>query len=255
MAERYDIDLYFLSGPAMGRVRAAGLDSRGVKTPLPDVVLEGYAPEKSLARLSFGGVSLQKGANAIGLEVIGKADPSAGMDMALVGYGLTPTARRFVKDWSLIGPFEAPDMDSLLTAFPPEKETDPAAHYKGKGGAEVGWRRIAADPGGYVDLTKLVTPNEYAVVYGLAYVHSPDDREAALLVGSDDGVRVWINDALVHSNPAYRGADHDQDTVDVRLRKGWNKVLIKVLQGAGGWGYFVRFADPEGELRYALRPE
>jgi len=39
------------------------------------------------------------------------------------------------------------------------------------------------------------------------------------------------------------------------LTKGWNKVLIKVLQGAGGWGYYLRFADPEGELRYALKPE
>jgi hypothetical protein len=23
----------------------------------------------------------------------------------------------------------------------------------------------------------------------------------------------------------------------------------------GGWGYYVRFADPDGALRYALRPE
>ena len=69
-----------------------------------------------------------------------------------------------------------------------------------------------------------------------------------MLVGSDDGVRVWINDALVHSNPAYRGAYPDQDRIKVSLRKGWNKVMIKVLQGAGGWGYYVRFADPDGKF-------
>ena len=73
--------------------------------------------------------------------------------------------------------------------------------------------------------------------------------------GSDDGVRVWINGELVHTNPSYRAAEPDLDRVSVRLNKGWNKVLLKVLQGAGGWGYYVRFADPEGELRYALRPE
>ncbi|MBN2206642.1 MAG: DUF2961 domain-containing protein, partial [Candidatus Aminicenantes bacterium] len=242
VAERYDLDLYFLTGPSMGRVRAAGLDSAGTATALPDVVLDGYAPDKNLARLSLKDVSFRKGTNAIDLEVVGKADASAGMDMAFVGYGLTPTARRFITGWNLIGPFDAPDMDSLLTAYPPEKESDPAAHYEGKGGADVAWRPIQASPTGFVDLTKLVTPNEYAVVYGLAYVRSPDDREAALLLGSDDGVRVWINGTLVHSNPAYRGAYPDQDTVRVRLRKGWNKVLIKVLQGAGGWGYFLRFA-------------
>jgi len=252
VAERFDLDLYFLTGPAMGRVRAAGLDSAGTATPLPDVVFDGYAPDKGLARLSLKDVSFRKGMNAVDLEVVGKAEPSAGLDMAFVGYGLTPTARRFIMDWNLIGPFDAPDMDSLLTAYPPEKEADLAARYKGKGGAEVAWRPIHADPTGFVDLTKLVTPNEYAVVYGLAYVQSPDEREAALLLGSDDGVRVWINDVLVHSNPAYRGAYHDQDTVRVRLRKGWNKVLIKVLQGAGGWGYFLRFADPDEDLKFGL---
>jgi hypothetical protein len=252
VAERYDLDLYFLTGPAMGRVRAAGLDSAGTATPLPGVVFDGYAPDKGLARLKLKDVFLRKGTNAVDLEVVGKADASAGMDLAFVGYGLTPSARRFITDWNLIGPFDAPDMDTLMTVYPPERETDLAAHYKGKGGAEVGWRPIKADPSGYVDLTELVTPNEYAVVYGLAYVYSPDDREAALLLGSDDGVRVWVNGALVHSNPAYRGAYPDQDTVQVRLRKGANKVLIKVLQGAGGWGFFVRFADPDAALKYGL---
>jgi len=254
VAERYDLDLYFLTGPAMGRVRAAEIDSGGIKAALPDAVFEGYAAERSLAKLSLKDVPLQKGTNTIALRVVGKAEKSAGSDMAFVGYGLTPGVRRFIMAWNIIGPFDAPDMDSLTFAYPPEKETNPEAHYKGKGNAEVGWRPIEADPSGYVDLTKLATPNEYAVVYGLAYVRSPDDREAALLLGSDDGVRVWINDALVHSNPAYRGAYHDQDTVKVRLRMGWNKVLIKVLQGAGGWGYFLRFADPARELGYALLP-
>jgi hypothetical protein len=41
----------------------------------------------------------------------------------------------------------------------------------------------------------------------------------------------------------------------VKLKKGWNKVLIKVLQGAGGWGYYFRFSDPKAELRWALKPE
>lgn len=253
VSERYDIDLYFLTGPAMGRVRAAGLDSCGSAVPLPDAVFDGCAAEKGLGRLRLQDVPLRKGPNTIRLEVVGKAEAAAGMDLAFVGYGLTPTARRFITDWNLIGPFDAPDMDSLLTAYPPEKETDLNAIYKGKGGVDAAWRPIQSNSTGFVDLTQLVTPNEYAIVYGLAYVQSPDDREAALLVGSDDGVRVWVNDALVHSNPAYRGAYPDQDTVKVGLRKGWNKVLIKVLQGAGGWGFFLRFADPDATLRYGLK--
>jgi hypothetical protein len=92
------------------------------------------------------------------------------------------------------------------------------------------------------------------LIYGLAYVHSPDDRSSHILLGSDDGVRVWLNDELVHSNPAYRGQSVDQDKVKVSLHKGWNKLLVKVLQGAGGWGFSLRFADPDGVLRFATEP-
>jgi len=26
--------------------------------------------------------------------------------------------------------------------------------------------------------------------------------------------------------------------------------MLKVLQGAGGWGYYVRFADPDGKFEW-----
>ena len=119
----------------------------------------------------------------------------------------------------------------------------------------MGWRTFKAGDSGYIRLDDLIRPNEQAIVYGLAYVLSPDDRDATLLLGSDDGVRVWINGEIVHTNPVYRAARPDLDRVTVRLRKGWNKVLVKVLQGAGGWGFYLRFADPGGEMRYALKPE
>jgi hypothetical protein len=106
-----------------------------------------------------------------------------------------------------------------------------------------------------MNLNDLFQPNEQVLIYGLAYVHSPDDRTTHILLGSDDGVRVWLNDTLVHSNPAYRGHYPDQDKIKMPLRKGWNKVLIKVLQGAGGWGFSMRFADPDGVLRYASEPK
>ncbi|MEW5902341.1 MAG: hypothetical protein AB1715_12825, partial [Acidobacteriota bacterium] len=157
--------------------------------------------------------------------------------------------------WNLIGPFDAPDMTFLPTVYPPEKETVSDKKYPGKGGREVGWRVAETEASGHLRLTEIFSPNEQVIVYGLAYVHSAEPRATHLLLGSDDGVRVWLNDELVHSNPAYRGAYPDQDKIKVSLRKGWNKVLIKVLQGAGGWGFYLRFADPDGSLRYATKPD
>jgi hypothetical protein len=251
----YAVELHFLKSPAAGNIRILG--HRGKAGTALETLgrFEGYAPEASLGSVALENLILETGRNDLVFEVEGRDPRSAGADLLFVGFGLKPAARRFIRDWNLVGPFEAADMDDLPTVYPPETETAPAKSYKGKRGASVSWRTFKADDTGYVRLDNLIKPNEQAIVYGLAYVWSPDDRDVSLLLGSDDGVRVWINGEIVHTNPAYRAAEPDLDRVPVRLKKGWNKVLIKVLQGAGGWGFYLRIADPEGALRYALKPQ
>jgi hypothetical protein len=251
IGDRYNIDFYFLKGPAAGEVAAfaAGSDGKPVCASL-----DGYAPEHQIARLTLPGVRLGEKANSIVFRVTGKNEKALGADLAFVGLSLVPAERRFITDWLLVGPFEAPDMDSLAVAYPPEKEISLDKRYAGKGGSPAAWKKGVARPDGSIDLNEILKPNEQVLVYGLAYVHSPDDRTSHILLGSDDGVRVWLNDELVHSNPAYRGHTVDQDKVMVSLHKGWNKLLIKVLQGAGGWGFSLRFADPDGVLRFTTEP-
>ncbi len=255
VGERYNLDLYFLKGPAMGNLRAAVLGPAGTQPKFEPDVFEGFAKDRELGRLTLKDIRFGEGQNTVLIQVTGKAEEANGMDFSFLGYSLTPSSRRFIMDWQLIGPFDAPDMDSLLTTYPPEKETALDKKYPGKGNQSVAWRKIQAQPNGHIDLTKLVQPNEQAVIYALGYVFSSEPCETSMLLGSDDGVRVWINDALVHSNPAYRGAYPDQDAVKVSLKQGWNKVLIKVLQGGGGWGYYVRFADPDGKLTWSAEPQ
>jgi len=254
-AERYDVELLLFKGPAMGNVKVAAVRSAGRPVEVEPRNFAGYAKEKEFASLALERVLLAAGTTSIVLETTGKDDRSTGADLGLVGFGLRPTERKFVTAWNLIGPFDAPDMDSLTVAYPPEKETVLNARYAGKGGAEIGWKPVDASASGFLNLNELVTPNEQVVVYALAYVHSPRAMKTGLLLGSDDGVRVWINGRLVHSNPAYRGAYPDQDRVAVALDAGWNTVLVKVLQGAGGFGLYVRLADPEGVLTWAREPK
>ena len=252
----YTVELHFLKSPAAGDILiSAGGAGSGGSAGGALGRLDGYAKEAVLTSVVLKDLLLETGPNALAFEVAGKDARSAGYDMFFVGFGLKPAARRFIRDWNLVGPFNAADMDDLSTVYPPETEASPSKSYQGKNGATVGWRTFRADASGYVRLDDLIRPNEQAIVYGLAYVFSPDDRTAPLLLGSDDGVRVWVNGELVHTNPVYRAAEPDLDRVSVLLKKGWNKVLIKDLQGAGGWGFYLRLADPEGALRYALKPE
>ena len=175
--------------------------------------------------------------------------------MAFVGMALSPSRQHFITDWNLIGPFHAPDMTYLQTPYPPEKEINLKKKYKGKNELTLEWKKIQTEESGFVNLAGIFTPNEQAIAYGLAYVFSSEERQTHLLIGSDDGIRIWLNGELIHTNPAYRGAYPDQDKIPVNLKKGWNTLLVKVLQGGGGWGYFVRFIDPEGVLRWSTEPQ
>jgi len=251
IGEHYDLELFFLQGPKMGNLKVAKIMAGEQSIEFESEHFNGYSPEKKIAKLTLKNVLLCSGENKIGLEVTGKSDESQGMEMGFVGLSLTPSWRRFITEWNLIGPFDAPDMTYLQTAYPPEKEIDLKKKYPGKENAEIGWKKIQAEESGYFRLERLLMPNEQALAYGLVYVYSPEARKTQMLLGSDDGVRVWLNDALIHTNPAYGRASPDQDRVLVELKKGWNKLLVKVLQGGGGWGFYVRFVDPEGDLRFS----
>lgn len=251
--ERYNIDLYFLKGPEMGNVEVPEVQSAAGKTPINVSLFEGYAPERKVETLTLRGVRLYPGKNTLALKVAGKADAAQGLEMAFVGLSLIPSDRRFLTAWNLIGPFEAPDMTHLLTTHPPEEAIDFARTYRGKEEQIIGWREVTSEESGFVPLASLLQPNEKAVAYALTYVHSPETMKIDMLVGSDDGVRVWLNGRLVHTNAAYRGAYPDQDHVTTRLEQGWNTVLVKVLQGGGGWGFYLRFVDPDRSLRWSPR--
>jgi len=83
-----------------------------------------------------------------------------------------------------------------------------------------------------------------AVAYAHTYVYSPTTRAAKLLLGSDDGIRAWLNGTLVSSNDRYGGWTEDEFVDDVGLHEGWNQLLCKVSQGGGDFQFSARFTDP-----------
>ena len=58
-------------------------------------------------------------------------------------------------------------------------------------------------------------------------------------MGSDDGIKVWLNGQLVHRLEAMRGYSRDSDSANVRLKKGANHLVVKLSQLAGSWGFGV----------------
>ena len=86
-----------------------------------------------------------------------------------------------------------------------------------------------------------------SVTYAHVYVHSPDTRAAKLLLGSNDGIKVWLNGGTVCTHDVYQDWAADQFSHDVTLNEGWNQLLCKVSQEGGDHGFSARFTDPSLE--------
>ncbi len=96
------------------------------------------------------------------------------------------------------------------------------------------------------DLGRVFGPAEGVTAFALGELEVDRDREARLLVGGDDGVRVWLNGALVLDRPGIRVTPPDGATATVRLREGRNEILVQSQQAGGGWGFALRFAGTDG---------
>ena len=84
-------------------------------------------------------------------------------------------------------------------------------------------------------------------------VWSPADHDVQLQIGSDDGVKAWVNGKLVHANNANRGCKPGDDKAKARLAKGWNTVLMKVVDNSSQWAFCLRIVQPDGAVLDGLR--
>jgi hypothetical protein len=78
------------------------------------------------------------------------------------------------------------------------------------------------------------------------YVYSPTDRSAILLLGSDDGIKVWLNGVNVITKDRYGGWTADQFSTNVTLVAGWNQLLCKITQDGGDYMFSACFTDING---------
>jgi putative membrane-bound dehydrogenase-like protein len=151
--------------------------------------------------------------------------------------------------WHILGPLPNSTNDEGLDRdFGPEKAIDPDAKYRGKSGS-VRWRSVNADAQGYVDLQSFHgAESPESVSYLTGTIESPADQPAKILLGSDDAAKLWVNGELVFTCRRHRPAIPGEDAVAVKLRKGRNRLLLKVANADGPHGFYLTILSVE-ELR------
>ena len=67
-------------------------------------------------------------------------------------------------------------------------------------------------------------------------------------LGSDDGIKVFLNGKEVLANNVGRGAAPDQEKLELRLKSGKNALLIKIHNGGGPSGFYFKSGVKEAML-------
>lgn len=248
----YDVFCYFTRGPEYGNceVLQGGKKVGEIQGFNKTVVPGGKLVLRDL-RASEGKLPLQ-------FRVTGKDNRSTGYAVGLDAFVPQPR-RKFIPEWYMIGPFPNPRDAKLQRLgidipYPPEKEFDPTKSYPGVDGKPVQWTLDRTPANGRMDLYKY-DPYEMVVVYAVTFVYSPKDQELPLLLGSDDGVKVFLNDREIHRVLTVRVVKVDQDRIPLRLTKGWNKLMLKIENNYGGYNFYARLLDPETSLAFSPKKE
>jgi CubicO group peptidase (beta-lactamase class C family) len=161
------------------------------------------------------------------------------------------TANEFMKNWLILGPVHVvesktkPDEASQKAFFDKDDLTSVVVNPKKAlsnikiGAAEYSWKSVRSEEG-IVDLIKLFGQIDYSVAYALAEIRMDAPAKILLGVGSDDGVKIFLNGVLVHKNWIGRATTPDEDIVLIDLKKGSNQILVKVQNMEYGWSFAIR---------------
>ncbi len=148
--------------------------------------------------------------------------------------------------WQVLGPFHSRARDGLGTAFIDEGLPDLARAHVLPDGRELRWQpedpEHAFADGKHNRLDYLAGNRD--TVYLARTITAVADHDAAILLGFDDSAALWVNGDEVFRKQTEQSVAVDQYRVVVRLRRGDNRILLKVVNNRGDIGFAFRLADP-----------
>jgi hypothetical protein len=155
----------------------------------------------------------------------------------------------FVREWQVAAYFAiANDADRLSNLKHQKQLPEPnilsLVVPKTTDGNLLAWVEMQSEEDGYLNLS-LGDSTENVIAYAKCWLWSPDERKVDFTVGSDDACRIWVHDEIVFHDANWHSARKDRKIGSCTLQKGWNPVLIKVLNGLEGMGLYFRVLDEE----------
>ena len=185
-----------------------------------------------------------------------------------------PPDKGFVNEWLVIGPFAVPDS---VADFDKEQIRGEAGLRPDEGEkvGELIWRRLEVErklafgPTEYewVDMGKVLKVKLNQVCYAHSYLHCERAGKATVVVEHAFALKMWLNDEQVYRCPKTASAlgnyvqisrhkkglrNPHSPSFEMRFKKGWNRLLVKMASSnRGGWkvmrfAHRIRDAAPVG---------
>jgi HEAT repeat protein len=177
-------------------------------------------------------------ADAAAVKVLAKVAEGRSAERARALRNTPASAASFIREWVVCGPYRQAGATGAEGVFDIPFGPENA-------GAEVKWQAVPrADQ---IDLLAHFGTQTDCAAYLRTQVIAPADCAGTLLMGSDDGLKAWLNGEVIHRHNVDRGQVVDEDTAPVRLKQGTNELILKITQGGGGWSACARFVGADGK--------
>ncbi len=194
------------------------------------------------------------------------------LELPIASWGSVPQGTlqtgRWITSWLLCGPFPLQAVSETEPEFEhlPGYETDFLNAHGGETNLNVRegqvenfkdgsatWVRYAS-PDSIVDLDAAVSKKDAVLAYAYAEIESPKEQIYLLALGTNDGGTAWLNGKKVWDHPQGRGLKTDDDLVPVALRKGNNRLLLKIEERGNRWEFCARFLQFEANSYVQHQP-
>jgi len=153
----------------------------------------------------------------------------------------------FVRRWLVSGPHADKGGQRMLASAAPAEHARAEEALDGEP-----WRAVTSRPG-RLDLGALAGLKAKSFGYLATWVHTEQAWEGYLWLGSDGGVRAWIDGQAVAHLHEHRPAEATALRAPLKLKPGAHLLIVGVEAVAGPPVVFVRLAGTNGDVPHGLR--
>lgn len=159
-------------------------------------------------------------------------------------------------EWYVTTPFQFAKPGELSLKGAPENDLpkmvangpgpDLSAELQAAGGVKARWQKAGQVIDAKLDLNQFQQGGsaDWVASYLYTTVVADDDFSTIVTMGSDDGLRFWVNGKLLVDADEQRSLDPENHRVKIDFKKGVNHVLAKVSQGVADFNFQINTRRP-----------